>query len=54
MNASWTMRTILAWTNGDRLPLFMTATCEFTRWDDPGRTSAGEFVLLNPMVVASH
>ena len=39
--------TILDWTNGDRLPLFMTATCEFTRWDDPGRTSAGEFVLLN-------
>jgi hypothetical protein len=40
--------TILGWTNGDRLPLFMTATCEFTRWDDPGRTSAGEYVLLNP------
>ncbi len=40
--------TILDWTNKDRLPLFMTATCEFTRWDDPGRTSAGEYVLLNP------
>ncbi|HMC98046.1 MAG TPA: type IX secretion system sortase PorU, partial [Flavobacteriales bacterium] len=40
--------TILGWTNKDRLPLFMTATCEFTRWDDPGRTSAGENVLLNP------
>ncbi len=40
--------TILGWTNGDRLPLFMTATCEFTRWDDPARTSAGEYVLLNP------
>ncbi len=39
--------TILGWTNSDRLPLFMTATCEFSRWDDPGRTSAGEFVLLN-------
>lgn len=39
---------ILGWTNGDRLPLFMTATCEFTRWDDPSRTSAGEYVLLNP------
>lgn len=39
--------TILGWTNGERLPLFMTATCEFSRWDDPGRTSAGEFVLLN-------
>lgn len=40
--------TILGWTNGDRLPLFMTATCEFSRWDDPGRTSAGEYVILNP------
>jgi hypothetical protein len=39
--------TILGWTNRDRLPLFMTATCEFARWDDPGRTSAGEYVLLN-------
>ena len=40
--------TILGWTNKDRLPLFMTATCEFSRWDDPTRTSAGEYVLLNP------
>lgn len=40
--------TISAWTNSDGLPLFVTATCEFTRWDDPGRTSAGELVLLNP------
>ena len=41
--------TILGWTNMDRLPLFMTATCEFSRWDDPARTSAGEYVLLNPV-----
>jgi hypothetical protein len=40
--------TINSWENSERLPLFMTATCEFTRWDDPGRTSAGELVLLNP------
>ncbi|MCB0780177.1 MAG: type IX secretion system sortase PorU, partial [Flavobacteriales bacterium] len=40
--------TILGWTNFERLPLFMTATCEFSRWDDPARTSAGEYVLLNP------
>lgn len=40
--------TISGWTNKDRMPLFMTATCEFSRWDDPGRTSAGELVLLNP------
>ncbi len=39
--------TINNWTNYDRLPLFMTATCEFTRFDDPGRVSAGELVFLN-------
>ncbi len=42
------VQTILDWTNLDRLPLFMTATCEFSRWDDPARTSAGELVFLNP------
>lgn len=36
------------WTNLTRLPIFMTATCEFTRFDDPGRTSAGELLVLNP------
>ena len=40
--------TINEWNNSPRLPLFMTATCEFSRFDDPARTSAGEFVLLNP------
>jgi hypothetical protein len=39
---------IKGWTNGNRLPLFVTATCEFSRFDDPARTSAGEMVLLNP------
>jgi len=33
--------------NLNRLPLFVTATCEFSRYDDPGRTSAGELCLLN-------
>jgi hypothetical protein len=36
------------WTNFDKMPAFLTATCEFTRVDDPGRTSAGELVFLNP------
>ncbi len=40
--------TIRNWTNINSLPLFVTATCEFTRFDDPSRTSAGEYVLLNP------
>ena len=34
--------------NFNRLPLFVTATCEFSRYDDPDRTSAGELCLLNP------
>jgi len=36
------------WSNGNKLPMFFTATCEFSRFDDPERTSAGEMVLLNP------
>lgn len=36
------------WANYNKLAVFVTATCEFTRYDDPGRTSAGEFVFLNP------
>ena len=48
---------IKSWVNGSRLPLFITATCEFSRFDDvdlniitremTGKTSAGEMVLLN-------
>lgn len=40
--------TINSWTNWDRLPLFITATCEFSRYDDPSMISAGEYVFLNP------
>ncbi len=39
--------TIQNWGNSNRLPLFVTATCEFSRFDDPARTSAGEYVFLN-------
>lgn len=39
---------IQSWTNYDRLALFLTATCEFSRFDDPARTSAGELTILNP------
>ncbi len=38
---------INAWDNLCNMPLFVTATCEFARYDDPGRTSAGEYVILN-------
>lgn len=36
------------WTNSNNLAAFVTATCEFTRYDDPSRISAGELVHLNP------
>jgi hypothetical protein len=39
---------ILAWKNINNMPLMVTATCEFSRFDDPDRTSAGEYCLLNP------
>lgn len=39
---------INAWTNKINLPIFVTATCEFTRYDNPARVSAGELCLLNP------
>lgn len=39
--------TINAWTNKERLTVMLTATCEFTKYDDPGRTSAGELCFLN-------
>lgn len=34
--------------NGGRLSLMITATCEFSRFDDPERVAAGELTLLNP------
>ncbi|HQV99813.1 MAG TPA: type IX secretion system sortase PorU [Bacteroidia bacterium] len=39
---------INSWTNTNKLAAFLTATCEFTRVDDPDRVSAGEYVFLNP------
>lgn len=39
---------IKGWNNFNRLSLFMTATCELSRFDDPGFTSSGELILLNP------
>ena len=34
--------------NKVNLPLFMSSTCEFTKYDDPTRLSAGEVMYLNP------
>tara|TARA_R110000868_G_scaffold3313_2_gene21605 strand:- start:635 stop:2347 length:1713 start_codon:yes stop_codon:yes gene_type:complete len=39
---------VTSWSNKDALSLFLTITCEFTRFDDPKRVSAGEQLLLNP------
>ena len=39
---------INSWENFNNLPVFVTATCEFSRYDDAQRISAGEQVLLNP------
>ncbi|MBP6516504.1 MAG: type IX secretion system sortase PorU [Chitinophagales bacterium] len=35
--------------NEYRLPLFITATCEFSKFDDPEKKSAGEFLMTNNM-----
>ena len=34
--------------NKDKLPFFVTATCEFGRYDDPAQVSGGEQLVLNP------
>ncbi len=39
---------INGWANSAKLPVFTTITCEFTRFDDPTRVSAGEQLFLNP------
>lgn len=38
---------INSWTNPDNLPIFVTATCEFSRFDGDD-VSAGEYILTNP------
>ena len=42
------------WNNNNSLPLFITVTCEFTRFDNPNRLSAGEYTLWNPRGGTSH
>lgn len=43
-----TLSDIDSWTNADKLPVFFTATCEFSRFDNPERYTAGEKVILHP------
>jgi len=43
-----TIPQIQSWQNINALTLFVSATCEFTKYDDPSRVSAGEWMSLNP------
>lgn len=43
-----TIPQINSWNNINALTLFVSATCEFTKYDDPSRVSAGEWASLNP------
>jgi hypothetical protein len=44
-----TIPDINSWTNLPMCPLFITATCEFSRYDDHTRTSAGEIMFNSPV-----
>ena len=44
-----TLEQIEDWRNIDKLTLFVSATCEFARIDDPAQFSAGERMALNPV-----
>jgi len=44
-----TIPQIQSWGNINALHLFVSATCEFTKYDDPKRVSAGEWLSLNPL-----
>jgi hypothetical protein len=41
------VNTINSWTNKFRLPVFLTATCELARYDNPAFNSAGEQLVFN-------
>lgn len=43
-----TLNDIAKWKSYNNLPVFITATCEFSRFDNPQLVSAGEQILLNP------
>jgi hypothetical protein len=43
-----TIADINTWDNNYRLPVFITATCEFGRFDNPNRATGGELVITKP------
>lgn len=36
------------WQNVDKMPLFITATCSFGRYDNPKQTAIGELIVMQP------
>ena len=42
-----TVNDIKSWVNFDRSPLFITITCDFTRFDNPARFTAGEEMIVS-------
>jgi hypothetical protein len=42
------LNTISSWSNKFKMPIFLTATCELARYDDPSFNSAGEILVMNP------
>ncbi len=44
-----TMNDINSWTNENKLPVFVTATCDFSPFDHPHTLSAGEVIFHNPI-----
>lgn len=43
-----TREQIQGWRNLNNMPLFLTATCSFGRFDDPGNVSGAEIAMLSP------
>src|SRR5690606_11409006 len=36
------------WKNGEKMPIMVTATCDYSKYDDPSYVSAGEALMLKP------
>lgn len=43
-----TLKDVESWTNFNNMPLMLTATCQFGRFDDPNQISGAELSILNP------
>ncbi|AEI48952.1 type IX secretion system sortase PorU [Runella slithyformis] len=43
-----TLQNLFNWRNADNMPLIVTATCEFGRYDNPGEVSGAEIAVVSP------